>query len=236
MASIIFEKVSLQYPIYHNRAMSLRNQLVRLGTGGRIESDAGHVNLVTALKDVSFELRDGDAVGLIGHNGSGKTTLLRAMAGVYGPTSGQITREGSLATVFELGAGLEPELSGYDNILRMSLLMGMSLPRAKENISGIETFTELGDFLQLPVRTYSSGMTMRLMFAVATAVEPEILLIDEMFGTGDAQFQEKARARLSGLIDSSNIFVFASHSQELLKRYCNRLFNLDHGNLTEIEL
>ena len=216
--------------------MSLRNQLVRLSTGGRIESEAGHVNLVTALKDVSFELRDGDAVGLTGHNGSGKTTLLRAIAGVYGPTTGRISRQGGIATVFELGAGLEPELSGYDNILRMSLLMGMTIPRAKENISDIEMFTELGDFLQLPVRTYSSGMTMRLMFAVATAVEPEILLIDEMFGTGDSQFQEKARARLGRLIDSSNIFVFASHSQELLKTYCNRIFNLEHGNLTEIKL
>ncbi len=236
MASIVFEKVSLQYPVYHSRAMSLRNQLVRLSTGGRIESEAGHVNLVTALKDVSFELRDGDAVGLTGHNGSGKTTLLRAIAGVYAPTTGRISRQGGIATVFELGAGLEPELSGYDNILRMSLLMGMTIPRAKENISDIEMFTELGDFLQLPVRTYSSGMTMRLMFAVATAVEPEILLIDEMFGTGDSQFQEKARARLGRLIDSSNIFVFASHSQELLKTYCNRIFNLEHGNLTEIKL
>ncbi len=234
MAKLEFKDVSIQYPIYNSRGMSLRNQILRLGTGGKIEAEAGHINLVTALKDVSFQLGDGDSIGLIGHNGSGKTTLLRAMAGIYSPTSGRVTREGSLATVFEIGAGMDPELSGYDNIVRMGLMLGMTPSQAAERVPDIEEFTELGDFLQLPVRTYSSGMTMRLMFAMATSVKPEILLIDEMFGTGDAAFQEKAHLRMKSLINSSKIFVFASHSHELLREYCKRIFFLDHGELKEV--
>lgn len=236
MARLAFENVTIQYPIYNSRGMSLRNQILRWSTGGKIESEAGHIKLVTALRDVSFELADDDSVGLIGHNGSGKTTLLRAMAGVYKPVSGKVVREGRLATVFEIGAGMDPELSGYDNIVRMGLMMGMTPTQARGCIPNIEEFTELGDFLQLPVRTYSSGMTMRLMFAMATSVEPEILLVDEMFGTGDAGFQEKARARMKYLISSSKIFVFASHSYDLLREYCNRIFLLDHGTLREVGL
>ena len=128
---------------------------------------------------------------------------------------------------------MDPELSGYDNIVRMGLLMGMTVREAQQKIPEIEEFTELGDFLQLPVRTYSSGMTMRLMFAVASSVQPEILLIDEMFGTGDAAFQEKAKQRVVSLIANSKIFVFASHSHELIKEYCKRLFVLEHGTLRE---
>lgn len=236
MARLKFENVTIQYPIYNSRGMSLRNQILRLGTGGKIEAEAGHINLVTALKDVSFELVDGDSIGLIGHNGSGKTTLLRTMAGIYVPVSGKVMRQGSLATVFELGAGMDLELSGYENIVRMGLMMGLTLNQARRRIPEIEEFTELGDFLQLPVRTYSSGMTIRLMFAVATSVEPEILLIDEMFGIGDPGFQEKAHARMKSLISSSKIFVFASHSHSLLREYCKRIFLLDHGVLREVGL
>ncbi len=236
MARLQFKKVTVQYPIYSGRSMSLRNQILRLGTGGKIEAEAGHINLVTALKDISIDLRDGDTVGLVGHNGAGKTTLLRAMAGIYTPIAGEVVREGSLATVFEIGAGMDPEHSGYENIIRMGLMMGMTAAEARSKIADIEDFTELGDFLQLPVRTYSSGMTMRLMFAVATSVQPEILLIDEMFGTGDAAFQEKARARMKALINSTKIFVFASHSHELLREYCKRIFRLEHGALHEISI
>lgn len=192
--------------------------------------------MVTALQNVSFELKDGDAIGLTGHNGAGKTTLLRAMAGIYTPTSGRITRIGRLATVFEIGAGIDRELSGYSNILRMGVMLGMEISEIEEKIPDIEEFTELGDFLQLPVRTYSTGMTMRLMFAVATSIRPEILLVDEMFGTGDAVFQKKAHARMKSLISSAKIFVFATHSPQLLQDYCNRLFVLEHGTLREMPI
>lgn len=235
MALIRFEKVGLQYPLYHSHGMSLRSHIARVATGGLIERDAGNTTVITALRDVSFELRDGDAVGLIGHNGAGKSTLLRTMAGIYPPTSGRVSRHGRTATVLEIGAGLDPELSGYDNILNLGMMMGMSLQEARAITPDIEEFTELGDFLALPVRTYSSGMTMRLMFAVATAVTPEILVLDEMFSTGDARFQEKGQERIKRLISMSKIFVFASHDRDLIERFCNRIFMLEHGEVQELD-
>lgn len=236
MAALVFDKVTVAYPIYNARSQSLRRQLVRMGSGGRIGDSSGNIVTVTALDRVSFTLRDGDAVGLIGHNGAGKSTLLRTMAGIYPPTSGAITRSGSVSTVFELGAGMDPELSGYENIMRMLLLLGYSVPQAKAKIPDIEDFSELGNFLVLPVRTYSSGMTMRLMFAVATSIRPEILLIDEMFGTGDAGFQKKAEARMNDWIAGTDIFVFASHDHGLIKKLCNRVFRLDHGDIFEDDI
>lgn len=236
MAHIKFKNVTLQYPIYNAKSMSLRNQLVRIGTGGRLSQETRDIVTVTALNDVSFELRDGDAVGLVGHNGAGKTTLLRAMAGIYVPTKGRVNIEGSTSTIIELGAGMDPELTGYENIVRMGLLLGHSREAMIRAIPDIEDFTELGDFLATPVRTYSAGMTMRLMFAVSTSVNPEILLIDEMFATGDAKFQEKAKQRMEQLIDSAKIFVFASHSHEMIKAYCNKVFTLEHGMLKEAQL
>jgi len=233
-AALKFDKVTVQYPIYNSRSMSLRNQLVRIGTGGRIESEAGHIQLVTALKDATFDIKQGDAVGLVGHNGAGKSTLLRTMAGVYTPVSGQITRQGRVAAVLDLGAGMDPELSGYENITRMSMLLGLSKTEIKNNLADIEAFTELGNFLELPVRTYSAGMTTRLLFAVATSTKPDILLVDEMFGTGDAEFQLKVKERMKNLIQAVGIFVFASHDGNLVRHYCNRFFHLEHGTIREI--
>lgn len=235
MAEISFRNATIRYPVYGSHGMSLRSHLLRVATGGNIEQDA-RTTVVTALKDVSFTLRDGDAVGLIGHNGSGKSTLLRTMAGIYPPSSGSVTLKGKTSTVFEIGAGLDHELSGYDNIIHLGMMMGMSYGEAKALTPDIEEFTELGDFLQLPIRTYSSGMTMRLMFAVATAVTPEILLLDEMFSTGDAGFQEKSLARIRRLIGSAKIFVFASHDHALIRTYCNRIFKLEHGHMKELAL
>ncbi|WP_413727458.1 ABC transporter ATP-binding protein [Sodalis sp. RH19] len=236
MASLVFDNVTVAYPIYNAHAQSLRNQLVRIGTGGRIGKGAGAIVTVTALDRVSFRLQSGDAVGLIGHNGAGKSTLLRTMAGIYSATAGVVTRTGSVATVFELGAGMDPELSGYENIMRMLLLMGHSRAQARAAMADIEDFSELGNFLALPVRTYSSGMTMRLMFAVATSVRPDILLIDEMFGTGDAAFRHKAETRMQDWIAGTDIFVFASHDLGLVKRLCNRLFRLEHGAIHEEDI
>jgi lipopolysaccharide transport system ATP-binding protein len=233
-ASLAFDNVTIQYPIYNSRSMSLRNQLVRISTGGRIESEAGHVQLVTALKNATFNLKKGDAVGLVGPNGAGKSTMLRTMAGVYKPVVGSVQRQGRVATVFDLNTGMDPELSGYDNIVRVSMLLGLTRMQIEANIQEIEEFTQLGDFLSLPVRTYSSGMGMRLMFAVATSTKPDILLVDEMFGTGDAEFQVRAKERMEKLIRSVGIFVFASHMNTLVSQYCNRFFFLEHGAVREI--
>ena len=233
-SEITFNNVTIQYPIYNSRTMSLRNQIVRISTGGRIEGESGRVRIVSALKDASFTIKEGDYVGLVGHNGAGKSTLLRAMAGVYAPVHGNIIRRGRVATMLELGTGMDPELSGYDNITRMSMLMGMKKADIEKNVNDIREFTQLGDFLELPVRTYSSGMATRLMFAVATSTKPDILLVDEMFGTGDAEFQLKAKQRMEDLIRSVGIFVFASHSNELVLQYCNRFFMLEHGTVKEV--
>ena len=233
-AELIFDNVTIQYPIYNSRSMSLRNHLVRISTGGMIEAEAGHVHLVTALKDASFHIKTGDAIGLIGHNGAGKSTLLRTMAGVYAPAHGTVRRQGRVATMLDLGTGMDPELSGYENITRMSMMLGMSKADIRRITPEIKEFTELGDFLELPVRTYSAGMATRLMFAVATSTKPDILLVDEIFGTGDAEFQQKAKKRMEELIRSVGIFVFASHSNELVLQYCNRFFKLEHGTVREV--
>lgn len=233
MAIIEFKKVCLRYPIYGSHGMSLRSHFMRVATGGNIEKDS-RTTVITALRDVSFTLKDGDAVGLIGHNGAGKSTMLRTMAGIYPPSSGRVVLQGKTSTVFEIGAGLNPELSGYDNIINLAMMMGLNHSEAKALTPDIEDFTELGDFLRMPIRTYSSGMTMRLMFAVATALTPEILLLDEMFSTGDAGFQEKSQKRIRKIIDESKIFVFATHNMNFIKNYCNRVFRLEHGQVHEI--
>jgi ABC-type polysaccharide/polyol phosphate transport system ATPase subunit len=235
MARLEFDHVTVQYPVYDIRAKSLRSHLVRISTGGRIERESSGVQIVTALRDATFAFHDGDAVGLVGHNGAGKSTLLRTMAGVYQPACGSVVREGRIATVFELGAGMDSELSGYENIVRMSLLLGISQAEIRARKADIESFTQLGQFLNLPVRTYSSGMTTRLMFAVATSTQPDILLVDEVFGAGDAEFQEKAAQRMEALISSVRIFVFASHDMDTLKRYCRRFLRLEHGQVREID-
>lgn len=229
MAELLLHNVTVEYPIYNSGNMSLRNQLVAIGTGGRIRSDTRRVTTVTALDGVNLNLKDGDRVGLVGHNGSGKTTLLRTMAGIFRPTRGEITITGRVSTVFGLGAGLDSELNGYENIVRMAMLLGATRAQAEATIPDVEDFTELGGFLSVPVRTYSAGMVTRLTFAVATAAHPEILLIDEVMGAGDAAFQEKARKRLSGFIEKASIFVLASHSEQLLADYCATIIRLEHG-------
>lgn len=235
MALIEFQDVTVQYPIYNTRAQSLRRQLLGMGTGGRFNDEGGVVK-VTALDRVSFRINSGDRVGLLGHNGAGKSTLLRTMAGIYAPESGTIMRQGRISTIFEIGAGLDPELSGHENIRRMGLLMGLSRAAVDAAIPEIADFTQLGDFLSLPVRTYSSGMTTRLMFAVATAIPPEIMLVDEMLGAGDAAFSARVEQRVASMVSASAIFVLASHSPTLIRRLCNRLFRLEHGALAEVSL
>lgn len=231
MAKITLENVSVEYPIYHANSMSLRNKIVSLSTGGIIKRGTNNIVSVQAINDLSLELNDGDRVGLIGHNGAGKSTLLRTLAGIYSPSKGLIFRDGKVSTILELGAGIDRELTGYENIIRMAMFMGETKTNAKKIIPDIEQFSELGSFLEVPVHTYSAGMLTRLAFGVATAVSPDILLVDEVIGAGDENFQKKARSRLENLIHSSKIFVLASHSDEIIKRFCNRTLEFEHGKL-----
>jgi ABC-type polysaccharide/polyol phosphate transport system ATPase subunit len=231
VAELVLNRVTVEYPVYSAASVSLRKQLVHLGTGGRISALRGHVATVKALDGVTMRLADGDRLGLVGHNGSGKTTLLRTMAGIFRPVEGTVAVTGRVSTVFGLGAGLEPELTGYENVVRMAMLLGATHAEAERTIPDIESFTELGSFLAMPVRTYSAGMTTRLSFAVATAVHPEILLIDEVLGAGDAGFQAKAHRRMAGFVERASILVLASHAPELLRLFCDRIARLEHGRL-----
>lgn len=234
MSYIEFKNVILEYPVYDARATSLRNVLFDISTGGVLNKSARSGVNVRALDDVSFKINPGERIGLVGHNGAGKTTLLRTMAGIYPPVSGSVNVNGSMSTIIELGAGMEQELTGLENIIRMGLLAGISYDDIANKIPDIIDFTDLGDFINLPVRTYSAGMTMRLMFSVATSLQHDILIVDEMFATGDEAFQRKAQKRMESMIDQAEIFVFASHSPELISRFCNKIFHLNHGKI-EIE-
>jgi ABC-type polysaccharide/polyol phosphate transport system ATPase subunit len=236
MSHVKFENVSISYPVFSVRGASLKAEFFRRATGGRTRLNSNDVFVVDALREVSFEIRDGDAVGVVGHNGAGKTTLMRAMAGIYSPTSGVVNTSGTISSVIELGAGLEAELTGRENVRRLAYLMQYSRRDFEKVIDSIKEFSELGDYFEMPVRIYSSGMLLRLMFSVATARSPDILILDEMFSTGDDRFQKKAQARMERLIRDAHIFVFSSHSPYLINKFCNRVFVLNQGSLSEISM
>lgn len=231
MAKILVNNVTVEYPLYQSSSMSLRNKIVSVGTGGKINRGTNKVVTIRALEDLSFTIEDGDRVGLVGHNGAGKSTLLRTLGGIYSPSKGDVKVDGKISTIFQLGAGLDTELSGYENIIRMGMFFGASRAEAISFIPDIEAFTDLGNFLSVPVHTYSAGMLTRLTFAIATATKPEILLIDEVLGAGDAMFQQKAKDRLENIIKSAKIFVLASHSEDMINLYCNRTLHFEHGRL-----
>lgn len=236
MANICLDNVTLEFPIYNVNRASLRHKLLNMTTGGRISGGINQITMVKALSNVNLVISPGDRVGVIGHNGSGKTTLLRCIAGIYAPTFGKVSVHGSLSVILEIFSGSEMELSGLDNIRRLLYLQGLKAADIATMSDSIEEFAELGDFIHLPMRTYSSGMIMRLMFAIATANTPDILVIDEFFGVGDEAFQNKAYDRIKKNIDKSSILVFASHGTALLKKMCNRFVKISHGVLEEVEL
>ena len=231
MVSIVFEQASVEFPIYNADARSLKKRLIRVATGGEIGASAqGHV-VVRSLDGLSFTLHDGDRVGLIGHNGAGKSTLLRLLSGVYEPTSGHAAVTGEIASLIDISLGTDPEATGRENIYLRGGLLGMTRKEINEQMDGIIEFSELGDFIDMPLRTYSTGMQLRIAFAVSTIVRPQILLMDEWLSVGDAGFQEKAEHRLNELVQSTNILVIASHSRELISKVCNRLIWLEHGKV-----
>jgi len=184
---------------------------------------------VRALQNVSLKLGHGDRLGILGHNGAGKSTLLRVMAGVYVPTTGRVIIDGSVSPLFNSSPGLDIDDTGYENILTCGMLLGMTREEVTRKTPEIAAFTELGDYLNLPVRAYSTGMVTRLGFAIATAIDPEILLLDEGLAAGDARFAEHANRRIDALVERSSILVLASHSEALIRARCNRAMLLDGG-------
>ncbi len=230
MACIRADRVVVEFPLYSVGHRSFKHQLLQSATGGRI-GQRGAITVVRALDAVSFELRPGDRLGLWGHNGSGKTTLLRAIAGVYRPVAGRLEVKGRIASLIDLNLGMDGEASGIENIRMRGILLGLSRREADRLLDDVAEFTELGEFLSMPVRTYSSGMHMRLGFAISTAVDADIVLMDEWLSVGDADFQKRAQDRLQRFLARSKILVLASHSEQLLGDMCNRIIRLDHGRI-----
>lgn len=229
MASVELRDACVDFPIFDAKSRSLKKTL--LGTvGGRIGT-AHRVPIITALHGVTLSLRHGDRVGLVGHNGAGKSTLLRVLAGIYEPTRGAASIHGRVAPVFDLGVGMDPEISGYENILIRGLFLGMTRKQMQQRVDDIAEFTELGDYLAMPLRTYSTGMRVRLALGVVTSIDPEILLLDEGIGAVDADFLNRARTRLHALVDRAGILAFASHTEDLLTAFCQTALWLEAGHI-----
>lgn len=230
MAHIVFEHVNIDFPIYNAKNRSLKNKVMQAATGGKVSFGA-EGTVIRSLEDVSFEIREGERVGLIGHNGAGKSTLLRALSNVYSPTAGKVEIVGEIGSLVDIGLGIDGEATGRENIFIRGALLGLKRKEIEQRFDEIVEFSELGEFINMPVRTYSSGMHLRLAFAVATIIRPEILLMDEWLSVGDAAFNQKAENRLNNLVQSSRILVIASHSRELIMKTCTRVMWFEHGRL-----
>ena len=228
-AHIVLRNVSVTFPVLSFRDRSLRSRFVRAVT---LRREAARPHIVTALDGIDLDIRAGDRLAIVGANGAGKTTLLRVLAGIYHPTAGSIDVLGRCLSLFDLSAGFDEEATGYENIMRRGLVIGARRTEIDARRAEIADFTELGDRLDLPLRTYSSGMMLRLIFAVATAIEGEIVLLDEWIGVGDQQFRQKARQRLDEIVARAGILVLASHDVDLIKSTCNRAILLQEGRIS----
>lgn len=232
MALITATNLIIDFPIFDSSSRSLKKTLVRAATGGRIANDSRGIN-IRAIDGISFTLEHGDRVGLMGPNGSGKSTLLRALAGVYAPTYGSLQVKGAIVSLLDLSLGMDGEFTGYENIFIRCILMGIPKSIIKKNIDDIIEFSELGDYIKMPMRTYSTGMHLRLAFSICTAFPADIVLMDEWLAVGDAEFRSKAEARLLEFINKSSILVLASHNTEQVKKICTRVVSMDHGRIVE---
>jgi ABC-type polysaccharide/polyol phosphate transport system, ATPase component len=228
---VSLQNVGLRYPIMGASKLQGTPQKKKTSGMGNLVVTAGKPKYVQALRDISLELEAGDRLAVVGRNGSGKTTLLRVIAGIYRPTSGTIDVRGKISTLFAMGMGMRPQSSGYRNIVLQAMIAGLSKKEAVGIIEDVKEFTELGDFLNLPVNSYSQGMAMRLKFAVSTAISPDILVMDEWVGAGDAEFRSKATDRMNKVFSDSGIAILASHSNALLKETCNKAIWLESGQL-----
>ena len=229
--SITTRDACVDFPIFDAKSRSLKKTVMGM-VGGNISSEQ-KVPVIEALTGINLNLEHGARVGLVGHNGAGKSTLLRLLAGIYEPTRGQADVRGRVAPVFDLGVGMDAEISGLENIIVRGLFLGMTRKQMEDRVDDIAEFTELGDFLRMPLRTYSTGMRIRLALGVVTSIDPEILLLDEGIGAVDAAFLEKSKKRLRELVDRAGLLVFASHSDEFLRDLCDTAIWMEHGRIRE---
>jgi lipopolysaccharide transport system ATP-binding protein len=238
MARIDVVDLSIDFPIYHGNSRSLKRSLFAAATGvlgshavppSRFGQDKQHRVVVRALRDISFSLTSGDRLGLVGRNGAGKTTLLRALAGIYEPAGGHLRVAGRMGVLLDTSMGMNPELTGRENIMLRGLYFGMSKAEVKRLEEDVQEFANLGEFMDLPMRFYSTGMGVRLSFAMATSIRPQVLLMDEWFLAGDADFMVKARARLEDMVRGADIVVLSSHATPVMQEWCNRVLWMDQG-------
>ena len=234
MAYITLEKASVVLPIFNSSARSITNTLVSAATGGVLTAQKGGHLSIEALKNIDLEIVAGDRIGIVGHNGSGKSTLLRLLSGVYEPSSGKIKRSGTVSSLVDISLGINGENTGRENIFLRGKLMGLTKKEIDQKIDEIIEFSELGDYINLPVRIYSSGMLLRLAFSVSTSITADILIMDEWLSVGDGAFAERSSQRLKNLVDESEILVIASHTRELLEETCNKIVWLEHGLIRKV--
>jgi lipopolysaccharide transport system ATP-binding protein len=235
MAQVNVKDVVVEFPIYGSQSRSLKKAFIRAATGGILARDASDRVVVRAINNVSFSFGEGDRVGIVGHNGSGKSTLLRVIAGAYEPTRGIISVRGKVASMISIAVGMEGEATGFENIYLRGIIMGLKPREIAQLVDGIAEFSELGDYLHMPLRTYSSGMYMRLAFAISTSVPVDIVVMDEWLSVGDASFHEKAQQRIQGMIKRSKMLFLASHDENLIRKNCNAMIRLSHGEMISME-
>jgi lipopolysaccharide transport system ATP-binding protein len=231
MANINFQNVAVEFPIYDASSRSLKKRVMNIATGGRLGSGINGGIAVRALDELTFELNDGDRVALLGHNGAGKSTLLRVLSGVYRPSLGVAKIHGICGSLIDISLGIDYEATGRENIYIRGILIGLSKSEINQRMDEIIDFSELGDFIDMPVRTYSSGMHLRLAFSVATILKAEILIMDEWLSIGDEGFKSRAEERISSIIDSTSILVIATHSRQVAEDLCNRVIWLEGGKI-----
>jgi lipopolysaccharide transport system ATP-binding protein len=230
-SSIRLDNVTLDYFIYSVRAQSLRNAVFNLAVGGKLYKDQGDITVVRALENVSFNLVEGDRLALIGHNGSGKTSLLKVIAGVYHPARGRVDVQGSMASMVSANAGFDIDATGLQNIRKLGAMRLIPNKVIDERVGPIVEFSGLGDFVRLPVKTYSAGMMARLLFACATEFDSDIVVLDEWMAAGDAEFQLKAADRMRSFVQRAKILVLGTHFFPLVKDVCNKVCILDAGRI-----
>lgn len=228
---IVLDNVSVVYPVKTPHSLSFQRALYQ-SVGGVINGrKGGSVTYVQALREISLTIPDGARLAVLGHNGAGKTTLLRLISGVYPPTKGTVHIHGKISALTDMTLGMEPEETGRKNIIFRLVFMGHDFATARAALDEIIAFSDLGEFIDMPVRSYSTGMYLRLAFAIATHFQPDILILDEIIGAGDEAFQKKALARIDSLLNAARIVLFSSHDLEAVTRYCNRAIVLEHGRL-----
>ncbi len=231
MTHVNIENLSLEFPIYSHSDRSFKNSIIRNTIGGVIRNEENSVLSIKALDNVCLTLQSGDKFGIVGHNGSGKTTLLRVIAGIYRSYSGTLKVSGSISSLLNISLGMDSEATGYENIRMRGIMMGLNLKKISMLEDEIAEFSELGDYLSLPIRTYSAGMHMRLGFSISTAIKPQILIMDEWLSVGDENFKAKAELRLKSLVNEDCILIIASQSRSFINSICNKSIELKHGRI-----